>query len=76
MKLVDRGDEIFVDTSELLTIDQNLRSVPAFAQPFRLHGFDESVRTKSSSFNRESTFESILVEKFSSDNVEFEKDGS
>ena len=44
VKLVDRGDEIIVDTSELLQLESNYCSIPVFAQPFRLHGFDESVR--------------------------------
>jgi hypothetical protein len=44
VKLVDRGDEIIVDTSELLQIDSRFSSVPSFAQPFRLHGYNESVR--------------------------------
>ena len=42
VKLVDRGDEIIVDTSELLQLESNYCSIPSFAQPFRLHGFDES----------------------------------
>jgi hypothetical protein len=43
VKLIDRGDEILVDTSELLQLDEKYQSIPAFAQPFRLHKFDESV---------------------------------
>ncbi len=46
VKLVDRGDEIIVDTSELLQINKKFTSIAAFAQPFRLFGFDESVRAK------------------------------
>jgi hypothetical protein len=43
VKLVDRGDEIMVHTSELLHIDNKLTTKQAFAQPFRLRGYDESV---------------------------------
>ena len=43
VKLIDRGDEILVDTSELLKLDRSLLSPPPFAQPFRLEGYDESV---------------------------------
>lgn len=46
VKLVDRGDEIIVDTSELLQIDNRFAGMPAFAEPFRLRGYDESVREK------------------------------
>jgi len=46
VKLIDRGDEIIVDISELLQIDDRPASIPAFAQPFRLHGYDESVNNK------------------------------
>ena len=43
VKLIDRGDEILVDTSELLKLDGSWLSIPAFAQPFRLEGYDQSV---------------------------------
>jgi len=43
VKLVDRGDEIIVDTSELLQLDKKWSTIPSFAQPFRLRGYDESV---------------------------------
>ena len=43
VKLVDRGDEIIVDTSELLKLDKNFCKISAFAQPFRLYNYDESV---------------------------------
>ena len=46
VKLIDRGDEICVDTSELLQIDKKSSSLAAFAQPFRLHDFDGSVRAQ------------------------------
>ncbi|CAF1167599.1 unnamed protein product, partial [Didymodactylos carnosus] len=38
----DRGEELVVDTSELLAIAEPYSSVPQFAQPFRLRGYDES----------------------------------
>jgi hypothetical protein len=44
VKLVDRGDEIVVDTSELLQLEKRYSTIPAFAQPFRLYNYDESVR--------------------------------
>ena len=44
MKLVDRGDEVVLDTSELLPLNPAYEKLPAFAQLFRLDGFDESVR--------------------------------
>jgi len=43
VKLVDRGDEILVDTSELLQLEKKYFTIPAFAQPFRLYNYDESV---------------------------------
>jgi hypothetical protein len=43
VKLVDRGDELIVDTSELLQLEKRYFTIPAFAQPFRLHNYDESV---------------------------------
>ena len=45
VKLIDRAEEILVDTSELLRLDNQLASIPAFAQLFRLHGFDETQNT-------------------------------
>ncbi|CAF3635376.1 unnamed protein product [Rotaria sp. Silwood1] len=42
VKLIDRGDEIIVDTTELLQIDNKFSTIPAFVQPFRLHPCDES----------------------------------
>ncbi len=50
VKLVDRGDEIFVDISELLQIDNKAASIAAFAQPFRLHGYEESVKEENKNF--------------------------
>jgi hypothetical protein len=44
VKLVDRGDELLVDTSELLQLESKYFTIPAFAQPFRLHNYDELVR--------------------------------
>lgn len=44
VKFVDRGDEILVDTSELLQLEKQLISIPAFAQRFRLNNSDELVR--------------------------------
>ncbi len=44
VKLVDRGDEHIVDTSELLQLEKKCSKIPAFAQPFRLYNYDESVR--------------------------------
>ncbi|CAF1033127.1 unnamed protein product [Rotaria sordida] len=41
VKLIDRGDEVIVDISELLQIEKNISSIPIFAQPFRLRGYDE-----------------------------------
>ncbi|CAF3570765.1 unnamed protein product [Rotaria sp. Silwood1] len=45
VKLIDRGDEIIVDTSELLKLEKKYFSIPAFAQPFRLYNYDESHST-------------------------------
>ncbi|CAF2986755.1 unnamed protein product [Rotaria sp. Silwood2] len=42
VKLIDCGDEIVVDTSELLQIDKKFCTIPAFVQTFYLHGYDES----------------------------------
>ncbi|CAM4839507.1 unnamed protein product [Rotaria magnacalcarata] len=42
VKLIDCGDEIVVDTSELLQIDKKFCTIPAFVQTFHLHGYDES----------------------------------
>jgi predicted deacetylase len=44
VKLVDRGDELLVDTSELLQLESKYFTIPEFAQPFRLHNYDELVR--------------------------------
>lgn len=44
VKLIDRGDDIIVDKSELLMIDPKSASISPFAVPFRLRGYDESVR--------------------------------
>lgn len=44
VKLIDRGDEIVVDTSELLQMEKQLLSIPIFAQRFRLNNHDELVR--------------------------------
>jgi hypothetical protein len=46
VKLIDRGDEIIVDMSELLQIDNKFSTIAAFAEPFRLHGYDELVSKK------------------------------
>lgn len=43
VKLVDRGEEIVVDTSELLQLEKQSITIPAFAQPFRLFNADELV---------------------------------
>lgn len=43
VKLIDSGDEIVVDTSELLRINSKFCTMPAFVQTFYLHGYDESV---------------------------------
>ncbi|CAF1170367.1 unnamed protein product [Rotaria sordida] len=43
--LIDRGDEIIVDTSELLKLEKKYFTIPAFAQPFRLFNYDESHST-------------------------------
>ncbi len=43
VKLIDRGDEILVDTSELLQLEKKYSTIPAFAQPFRLYNYDETV---------------------------------
>ena len=43
VKLIDRGNEILVDTSELLKLEEPSLLMPPFAQPFRLDGYDESV---------------------------------
>ncbi|CAF4012309.1 unnamed protein product [Rotaria sp. Silwood2] len=45
VKLIDRGDEIIVDTSELLKLEKKYYTIPAFAQPFRLYNYDESHST-------------------------------
>ncbi|CAM2713618.1 unnamed protein product [Rotaria socialis] len=45
VKLVDRGDEVIVDTSELLQLENKYFKIPAFAQPFRLYNYDESHST-------------------------------
>ncbi|CAF3914337.1 unnamed protein product [Rotaria magnacalcarata] len=45
VKLVDRGDEVIVDTSELLQLEKKYFKIPAFAQPFRLYNYDESHST-------------------------------
>ncbi|UJR08582.1 hypothetical protein I4U23_012841 [Adineta vaga] len=42
VKLIDRGDELIVDTSELLQLEKNCATIPVFAQPFRLFNYDES----------------------------------
>ncbi|CAF4156881.1 unnamed protein product [Rotaria magnacalcarata] len=42
VKLIDCGDEIVVDTSELLQIDKKFCTITAFVQTFHLHGYDES----------------------------------
>ena len=44
MKFVDRGEETILDTSELLPLDQESQSIPAFAQQFRLNGYEQMVR--------------------------------
>ncbi|CAF1434332.1 unnamed protein product [Adineta ricciae] len=41
VKLIDRGDEIIVDRSELLAPEKGYSSVPPFAVPLRLNGYDE-----------------------------------
>lgn len=45
VKLVDRGDELPVDISELLQLEQRYLTIPAFAQPFRLTNYDDSQST-------------------------------
>ncbi|CAF0932785.1 unnamed protein product [Rotaria sp. Silwood1] len=47
VKLIDRGDETVVHTSELLQINNKFSKIPAFVQPFRLQGYDESQNTTS-----------------------------
>ncbi|CAF2724077.1 unnamed protein product [Rotaria sp. Silwood2] len=42
VKLIDRGDKIVVDTSELLQIDKKFCTIPAFVQTLHLHGYDAS----------------------------------
>lgn len=49
VKLVDRGEEVVLDTSELLPLNPVYEKLPAFAQPFRMDGFEESVRIQSCS---------------------------
>lgn len=44
VKLIDRGDELIVDTSELLQLERKYFTIPAFAQPFRLYNYDETVK--------------------------------
>lgn len=44
IKFIDRGDEVAVGIAELLTIDNTFTTIPAFAQPFCLNGYEESVR--------------------------------
>jgi len=46
VKLIDRGDEIIVDRSELLQIDDTFSRIPPFVEPFHLHGYDEPVSKK------------------------------
>lgn len=43
VKFIDRGDEIIVDISELLQLEKSFASVPGFACPFRLSGYDDTV---------------------------------
>ncbi|CAF2366667.1 unnamed protein product [Rotaria sp. Silwood2] len=43
VKLIDRGDETVVHTSELLQINNKFSKIAAFVQLFRLQGYDESV---------------------------------
>ncbi|CAF1120767.1 unnamed protein product [Adineta ricciae] len=45
VKLVDHGEEILVDTSELLQLEKKCSTVPAFVQPFRLYNYDETQST-------------------------------
>ncbi|CAF4858871.1 unnamed protein product [Rotaria sp. Silwood1] len=59
VKLIDRGDEILVDTSELLQIDKSSVSIPNFAQPFRLRGYDES----QNSANLTRTLKNLILNK-------------
>ncbi|CAF0769447.1 unnamed protein product [Didymodactylos carnosus] len=44
VKCIDGGEEVIVDTSELLAIQSHHCEVPRFAQPFRLYDYDESIR--------------------------------
>lgn len=43
MKLIDHGEEVLVDISELLQLEKQCSTIPAFAQPFRLYNYDETV---------------------------------
>ncbi|CAF3449775.1 unnamed protein product, partial [Rotaria sp. Silwood2] len=47
VKLIDRGDETVVHTSELLQINNKFSKIAAFVQLFRLQGYDESQNTTS-----------------------------
>ena len=53
VKLIDHGEEILVDTSELLQLEKNCSTIPAFAQPFRLYNYDETVRETQSTKGNE-----------------------
>ena len=73
VKFVDRGDETFVDITELLQIDQALSTIPAFAQPFRLRGYEDSVcQTKKNPRIQNETFLFHLA-KFTKYDTEFKK---
>lgn len=70
VKFVDRGDETVVDLTELLQIDQAISTIPAFAQQFRLRGYDDSVcRIKNSSNSKRNP--SFLLAKFAKYDTEF-----
>ncbi|CAF0807587.1 unnamed protein product [Adineta steineri] len=45
VKLIDRGDEIIADSSELLQIERKYSLLPVFAQSFRLRNYDEAQST-------------------------------
>lgn len=69
VQLVDRGDEVVLDTSELLPLNPMFEKIPVFAQRFCLDGYDELVRMKNFEQNT-STF--VFLEKFSDDDKKFQ----
>ena len=69
VQLVDRGDEVVLDTSELLPLNPMFEKIPVFAQRFFLDGYDESVRMKNVEQN---TSTLVFLEKFSDDDKKFQ----